>query len=128
MIGQNGLAAIRGPNRLSALERIYGSPGVTSSNPCRATWRAIRLVATFAGNSCTADSVLAGAVVEGSRWHSLSGAQVGESLAKMLWDAQSAKPLSHGRWLLASGGTTHHAKLVAVTSVGVVVRLVLTGS
>ena len=129
VIGQNGLALIRGANRLSVLERIYGAPGVVRSKPCRATWRMSGLVATFAGGECRADSVLVGAVVIDSRWRSLSGAQISEPVAKLLWDVQSAKPLSHGRWLVASGGMSRHARLVAVTSVvGTVTKLVLTGS
>jgi hypothetical protein len=127
VIGQNGLALIQGRNRLAALERIYGAPGAVQSRPCRATWRTIGLAATFADDRCNAGSVLAGAVVQGARWRSLSGAQVGESVGKLLWDAQTARPLAHGRWLLASGGTSRHARLVAETSVGAVARLVLTG-
>jgi len=128
VIGQNGLDLIRGRNRLSVLEKVYGSPRVVSGSRCRVAWRAIGLVATFGGGRCTKDSVLVGAVVQGLRWHSLSGVRVGDSVAKLLWEAQSAKPLAHGRWLLASGGASHHARLVAVTSVGAVVRLELTGS
>ena len=83
---------------------------------------------TLAGSSCTDSSVLVGATVEGARWGSLRGVRVGDSVAKLLWEAQDAKRVAPDQWLLASGGTTHHARLVAVTSVGAVVRLVLTGS
>jgi hypothetical protein len=97
--------------------------------PCRATWRTSGLVATFAGATCRGDSVLVGAAVIDARWRSLSGAQIGEPVGKLLWDVQTAKQLSHGRWLIASGGTSGHARLVAVTSViGTVTQLVLTGS
>jgi hypothetical protein len=127
VIGKNGLALIRGPNRLSTLERIYGrARTAVSGGRCRATWPAIGLVATFAGR-CTSGATLTGAVVEGTRWGSMTGVMVGDATAKMVWEAQGARPLSHGRWLLASGGVSHHARLVAETSVGAVVRLVLSG-
>jgi hypothetical protein len=132
VIGNNGLGLIRGRNSLAALERLYGAPSArsgASAAHCRVAWQSVGLVVTFAGGRCTAASTLTGAVVEGSRWRSLTGAQVGESAAKMLWDDQSAKLISPGRWLLASGGVSHHAKLVAITSgVGSVVRFELTGS
>jgi hypothetical protein len=132
VIGNNGLGLIRGRNTLAALERLYGRPSSrsgASAAHCRVAWHAIGLVVTFAGGRCTPVSRLTGAVVEGTRWHALSGAQVGESVAKMAWDNQSAKLISPGRWLLASGGTSHHARLVAVASVtGGVVRFELTGA
>jgi hypothetical protein len=125
VIGQNGLGLIRGRNSLAALERIYGCPSFASSAQCRATWRGIGLTATFGGGRCTDGSVLVGAVVEGSRWRSLRGVQIGDSVAKLLWEAQDAKVVSPGRWLLASGGTSKHAKLVAVARSGTVVRFQL---
>jgi hypothetical protein len=127
VIGKNGLALIRGPNRLSTLERIYGrARTVDSDGRCRATWSPIDLVATFAGR-CRSGATLTGAVVAGTRWGSITGVMIGDATAKMVWEAQGAKPLSHGRWLLGSGGVSHHARLVAETSVGAVVRLVLSG-
>jgi hypothetical protein len=127
VIGKNGLALIRGTNSLSALERIYGrARTVVSGADCRAAWPSIDLIATFTGR-CTSDARLTGAVVGGTRWGSISGVMVGDATAKMVWEAQGAKPLSRGRWLLASGGVSHHARLVAETSVGAVVRLVLSG-
>jgi hypothetical protein len=132
VIGNNGLGLIRGRNTLAALERLYGRPSsrsAASAAHCRVAWHPIGLVVTFAGGRCTAASTLTGAVVDGSRWRSLTGAQIGESAAKMVWGSQAAKLISPGRWLLASSGASHHAKLVAVTSVaGSVVRFVLTGS
>jgi hypothetical protein len=131
VIGNNGLGLIRGRNSLAAVEQLYGRPSSrsgASAAHCSVAWRSIGLVATFAGGHCTAAGTLTGAVVQGSRWHSLSGAQVGESIAQMVWNDQSAKHISPGHWLLASGGTSHHAKLVAVVSAGSVVRFELTGS
>ena len=128
MIGQNGLALIRGRNSLAALERIYGRPSSAAAAQCRAIWRGIGLTATFAGGRCTNGSLLVGAVVKGSRWRSLGGVRVGDSVAKLLWEAQDAKAVSPGRWLIASGGTSNHAKLVAVAHSGTVVRFQLTGS
>jgi hypothetical protein len=127
VIGKNGLALIRGPNRLSVLERIYGrARTAVAGGRCRATWPSIDLVATFAGR-CTSDATLTGAVVGAARWGSMNGVMIGDATARMVWEAQGARPLGHGRWLLGSGGTSHHARLVAVTSVGAVVRLVLSG-
>ncbi|HEY8705218.1 MAG TPA: hypothetical protein VIL98_10720 [Gaiellaceae bacterium] len=128
VIGQNGLGLIRGRNSLAVLERLYGRPSFASSAQCRATWRGIGLTATFGGGRCTDGSVLVGAVVEGSRWRSLRGVQVGDSVAKLLWEAQDAKAVAPGRWLLASGGASQHAKLVAVARSGTIVSLRLTGS
>jgi hypothetical protein len=128
VIGKNGLALIRGINRFAALEGVYGrARTIASGTGCRASWPSIGLVTTFTGR-CTAGARLTGAVVEGTRWGTLSGVDVGDATAKMVWEAQGAKSLSGGRWLLASGGTSHHARLVAVTSVGAVVRLVLSGA
>jgi hypothetical protein len=127
VIGKNGLALIRGVNRLAALERVYGRARTTATGTgCRASWPSIGLVAAFTGG-CTSGARLAGAVVEEARWGTLNGVNVGDATAKMVWEAQGAKALSGGRWLLGSGGTSHHARLVAVTSVGAVVRLVLSG-
>jgi hypothetical protein len=85
-------------------------------------------VVTLAGSSCTGSSVLVGATVEGGRWGSLRGVRVGDSVAKLLWEAQDAKHIAPDRWLLASGGASHHAKLVAVARAGTVASFVLTGS
>ena len=126
VIGQNGLALIRGRNTLAALKATYGTPSSVSA--CRATWRAIGLVVTLAGSSCTDSSVLVGATVQGARWGSLRGVRVGDSVAKLLWEAQDAKRVALDRWLLASGGTSHHATLVAVARAGTIVSFVLTGS
>jgi hypothetical protein len=128
VIGKNGLDLIRGPNTLGALQRAYGRPVLFWHHECRAVWKAIGLVVRFSYIRCVPRSVLANATVSGVLWHSLSGVQVGDSVAKLAWEAQGAKPLGHGRWLLGSGGMSHHARLVAVTSVGAVVRLVLTGA
>jgi hypothetical protein len=125
VIGQNGLGLIRGRNTLAALKRVFGAPSTVSH--CRAAWRSIGLVATFAGASCTGASVLAGATVEGARWGSFRGVRVGDSVGRLLWQAQDAKRVAPGQWLIASGGTSHHAKLVAVTRSGKVAGFVLSG-
>jgi hypothetical protein len=128
VIGKNGLDLIRGPNTLAALQRVYGRPVLSWYHECRATWKAIGLVVRFSYIRCGPRSVLANATARGLRWRSLDGVQVGDSVAKLAWEAQGAKPLGRGRWLLGSGGTSHHARLVAVTSVGAVARLVLSGA
>jgi hypothetical protein len=125
VIGQNGLALIRGRNTFAALKRTFGAPSTVSQ--CRAAWRSIGLVATFAGASCKDASVLTGATVEGARWGSLRGVRVGDSVGKLVWQAQDAKRVAPGQWLLASGGTSHRAKLVAVTRSGKVTSFVLSG-
>jgi hypothetical protein len=127
VIGKNGLGLIRGPNTFAALQRVYGRPVLFWHHECRAVWKSVGLVVRFSYVRCTPSSTLANATVSGVLWHSLSGVQVGDSVAKLAWEAQGAKPLGHGRWLLGSGGTSNHARLVAVTSVGAVVRLVLSG-
>ena len=128
VISKNGLDLIRGPNTLAMLQRVYGHPVLSWHHECRATWKGIGLVVRFSYIRCDTRSVLANATVSGVRWHSLSGVQVGDSVAKLAWEAQGARPLGHGRWLIGSGGTSRHARLVAVTSVGAVVRLVLSGA
>jgi hypothetical protein len=129
VIGQNGLGLIRGANRLAAIERLYGAPSSRSvaSGHCRADWRRIGLRVTFAGPRCAGTSVLAGAVAHGDRWSSLNGVRVGDPVAQMLWSDQAAKALAPGRWLLASGGVSHTARLVAVAVGGRLVSLQLTG-
>lgn len=130
VIGQNGLGLIRGANHLASLERLYGQPSSRSaaSGQCRAEWRNIGLRVSFAGQRCTDTSVLAGAVVRGDRWGSLNGARVGDSVAQILWLDQGARVVAPGRWLLASGGVSHTARLVAVAVRGKVVSLELTGA
>jgi hypothetical protein len=125
VIGQNGLGLIQGRNTLAALKGTFGAPSTVAQ--CRATWRSIGLVATFAGALCTDSSALAGATVSGSRWGSLRGVRVGDSVAKLLWQAQDAKRLAPAQWLLASGGSSHHAKLVAAIHAGKVTSFVLSG-
>jgi hypothetical protein len=123
VIGQNGLALIRGPNHLAALERIFGQPAAvragTGSTHCSATWRKIALSATFAGRACTGNSVLLAATVSGSAWSSLTTVQIGDSVAQMSWEDPTAKAVStrNGQttWQLASGGASHNAKLLAIS-------------
>lgn len=120
VIGQNGLALIRGPNRLARLEQLYGAASTRRSGPasCRAAWDAIGLQATFAGARCTSGSTLRSATVSGSRWSSLDGIRVGETTAELRWQLPGAKLVSstHERtvWLLSTA-IASSAKLFAVT-------------
>jgi hypothetical protein len=124
VIGQNGLGLIQGSNTLATLEGTFGKPSATSH--CRAAWQGIGLVATFSGTDCTDSSPLEGATVRGARWGSLRGVRVGDSVARLLWQAQDAKRVAAG-WLLAAGGSSHHARLVAVIRSGKVASFVLSG-
>jgi hypothetical protein len=126
VIGQNGLALIQGRNTLALLEGTFGKPSAVSR--CWAAWQAIGLVATFAGADCSDKSALAGATVRGARWGTLRGVRVGDSVARLLWQAQDAKHIGPSQWLLASGGSSHHARLVAVVNAGKVVGFALTGA
>jgi hypothetical protein len=126
VIGQNGLALIQGRNTLATLKRTFGKP--SSVSHCGASWQAIGLVATFAGADCTDSSVLTGATVRGARWGTLRGVRVGDSVARLLWQAQDAKRVGPGQWLLAAGGSSLHAQLVAVTHAGRVEGFVLRGA
>ncbi|HLY94176.1 MAG TPA: hypothetical protein VKP14_04955 [Gaiellaceae bacterium] len=113
VIGQNGLALIRGPNTLGALERVYGKP--TGAQPgagmCVVSWVPIGLHAIFRGNRCASASVLGNATVSGSRWSALAGVHVGDSVARLVWEVAAAKQLSPLHWKIAT-------RLVAVVSNG----------
>src|SRR5262249_10560886 len=80
VIGQNGVALIRGTNHRSQLRRVLGKP--TSSKGCSTIWGRIGFRAAFAG-SCTNDPTLAKATVTSTRWSTLLGTHVGDELAKM---------------------------------------------
>jgi hypothetical protein len=101
VIGQNGVALIRGANRRSQLRRAFGPP--TSRDRCVTTWGTIGLRATFAGKTCAAgDPLLTTATALGPKWSTLLGARIGDDLAEMLWLQPGAKKISTGRWRLAS--------------------------
>jgi hypothetical protein len=118
VIGQNGLALIRGANTLSRLEQIYGKPSETK--PCRAMWKGIGLEVTFSGRSC---DVLDGANVTGSQWSSLSGVHIGDSVAKMVWLTQTRSHPALGHVWVIGRGTQYRSELVAwVGSKGTVDR------
>ncbi len=122
IIGQNGLARIRGANTLSRLEEIYGKPSETK--PCRALWKDIGLEVTFSGPSC---NVLDGASVTGSRWSSLSGVHIGDSVAKMVWLTQTRGHPALGHVWVISRGAQYRSELVAwIDSKGTVVRFTAT--
>ena len=99
VIGQNGLALIRGPNHLAALERVFGEPTTvragSGSTECSASWSTIGLSATFVGRACTSDSVLLKATVSGSAWSSLTDVHLGDSLAQLSWEDPTAKLVSN---------------------------------
>jgi hypothetical protein len=101
VIGQNGVALIRGVNHRSQLRRVFGPP--TSRNRCATTWGTIGLRATFAGKTCAAgDPLLTNATALGPKWSTLLGARIGDELPEMLWLQPGAKKVSAGRWRLAS--------------------------
>ncbi len=122
VIGQNGLALIRGPNGLARLERVFGAgsrhPGSTT---CRVTWPALGLQATFAGAHCRSGSILRTATVRGGKWSSLNGVQIGETVAEMRWQFPGTKRISsaHGHtvWLLSTA-IASSSQLFAVTGPG----------
>ncbi|MGZ4335607.1 MAG: hypothetical protein ACXVRJ_15220 [Gaiellaceae bacterium] len=122
VIGPNGLALIRGSNTLSKLERIYGNPSET--RPCGAVWKDIGLEVTFSGPSCT---VLDGANVTGSRWSSLSGVHIGDSVAKMVWLTQTRSRPALGHVWVIGRGSQYGSELIAwVGSTGTVDRFTAT--
>jgi hypothetical protein len=111
VIGPNGLALIRGANTLSKLEKIYGKPSET--RPCGASWSSIGLDVAFSLPKCT---VLRATTVRGSRWASLSGVRVGDSVAKMIWTTQTRSRPVGGRVYVIGRGTQYRAELVAFTT------------
>lgn len=118
IIGQNGLAIIQGANTLSRLEQIYGRPSETK--PCAAMWRDIGLEVTFFGRPCT---VLDGANVTGSRWSSLSGVHIGDSVAKMVWLTQTRSHPALGHvWVIGRGAQYRSSLIAWVGSTGTVDR------
>jgi hypothetical protein len=123
VIGQNGVALIRGVNHLAQLEQRYGPPTSTdaSNGTCTVVWRRVGLDATF--TSCGSNAVLLRTIVTAGRWSSLTGVHIGDSLARVLFEAPFAKRLSADRWRLAS---SHGHSLVAEVARGRVARLVAT--
>lgn len=119
VIGPNGLALIRGANTLTKLEQVYGKPSDTK--PCRAAWKDIGLEVTFSGRSC---NVLDGAAVTGSRWRSINGVHVGDSIAKAVWLTQTRSHPALGHVWVIGRGTQYRSTLVAwVGSKGIIERL-----
>jgi hypothetical protein len=121
VIGQNGVALIRGTNHLAQLEQRYGRPTSThaSSGACKVVWQRAGLQTTF--TSCSSRAVLVRATVTSSRWGSLTGVQIGDSLARVLFEAPYARRLGASRWRLAS---SHGHSLVAEIARGRVAGLV----
>jgi hypothetical protein len=122
VIGQNGVALIRGTNRLAHLKQRYGRPTRVhkSGATCTVVWGRTGLWAAF--TSCSADAPLLHATATSTRWSSLGGIHVGEPLPRMLFEAPYAKRLSANHWRLAF---SHGHSLVAVLGAGGrVVRLV----
>jgi hypothetical protein len=121
VIGQNGVALIRGANHLSQLKRRYGRPTSrhAASGACTVVWSRAGLRTTF--TSCTPNAVLMRAGVTSTRWSSLTGVHIGDPLARMLFQAPYSKRLSTGRWRLA---LSHGHSLVALIANGRVVRFV----
>jgi len=119
VIGQNGVALIRGVNHLGQLKRRYGRPSSTRrKSGCTVVWPRAGLWATF--TSCKANAVLVHATATSTRWSSLTGVYIGDRLARMLFEAPYAKRLGANRWRLA---LSHQHSIVAVISHGRVVRL-----
>jgi len=133
VVGRNGLGLIRGPNTLARVRKLYGDGDARSvGGTCRVDWPAIGLTASFAGRRCASGSLLSGATVTGSRWSSLSGVRVGDPVARMVWQDQTAKLLSRAgsgsRWLLGGVGSKHRSELVAVAANGRLTRLSIRAS
>ena len=124
LIGPNGVALIRGANHLAQLKRRYGRPTSTHTlrGACTVVWGRSGLRTAF--TSCSANAILVHATVTATRWSSLAGIHVGESLPRMLFEAPYAKRLSVNRWRLA---LSHGHSLVAELGAGGrVARLVAT--
>ena len=123
VIGQNGVSVIRGVNHRSQLEQRYGPPTSThaSTGACTVVWRRAGFQATF--TNCASTGVLMRAAVTSSRWSSLSGVHIGDSLARVLFEAPYPKRLGVNRWRLA---LSHQHSLVAGIGAGRVARLVAT--
>ena len=109
VIGRNGLALLRGTNTLARLRSVYGQGVRTTQEPCRVRWRAIGLAATF--RTCAPAAALVAATVTSSRWTTLNGVRVGDSIARVLWQDQSAARLT--RQSLALGGRSARPRLLA---------------
>jgi hypothetical protein len=124
VIGQNGVALIRGTNHLAQLELRYGKPTSThaSRHACIVVWRRSALWTRF--TSCSADAALVHVSVASRRWSSLANVYIGDPLARVLFEAPYAKRLGSNRWRLA---LSHGHSLVAVIgAAGRVARLVAT--
>src|SRR6185437_2669258 len=120
VIGQNGVALIRGANHLSQLEQRYGRPTSThvTAGACTVEWARAGLQTTF--RSCSANAVLVRATASSAQWSSLTGVYVGEPLPRILFEAPYAKRVSTNRWRLA---LSHRHALIAELSHGRVARL-----
>jgi hypothetical protein len=123
VIGQNGLALIRGQIRLAALSGRFGQPSrQTHGASCRAEWPALGLDAVF-GGTCDRGGLLRTATVTDPRWTSLLGVRVGDAVARMRWEVPGAKRAGVHRWQL-SKALVSNARLFATTGrAGRVVRL-----
>ncbi|HEY2374201.1 MAG TPA: hypothetical protein VGH82_16900 [Gaiellaceae bacterium] len=123
VIGQNGVALIRGANHFSQLEKRYGRLTSTqaTAGTCTVAWQRAGLQATF--TSCGADAVLVRATVTSTRWSSLTGVRIGDPVARVLFEAPYTKRLGANRWRLAM---SHRHSLVAEISQGRVARFVAT--
>jgi len=124
VVGPHGLGLIRGPNTLAVVRKLYGRGTASAgTGSCRVVWSSLGLEATF--TNCSGSGVLTEAIATGTRWSSLAGVHVGDSVARMLWDDQAAKRLSGNTWLLGGVGRKHPPRLEAVVGRRVVVvRLV----
>lgn len=124
VIGQNGLALIRGRNRLSQLERRYGSPSSTHSaaGACTVVWNRAAITADF--TSCSAGGTLVRAAVTSTRWGSLSDVRIGDSLPRLLFEAPFAKRVGAFTWRLAAGSQYHSELVAELGTDGRVARLV----
>lgn len=123
--GPNGLGLLRGVNTLARVRALYGRGATThTGDACRVVWRGIGLAATF--TSCAHAGTLVQATLTDTRWSSLSGVHVGDSLARALWQDQAAFRLSAAMWALGGVGRKHAPRLLArVSRLGVVTELVV---
>lgn len=125
VVGRNGLGLIRATNTLARIRKLYGAGRARRGGDiCRVSWPRLRLVATF--TSCADSGTLLRATIGDTRWSSLSGVRIGDSLGRMLWQDQSALRLTAGTWALGGAGRKQQTRLVArVSRLGVVTSFVV---
>lgn len=121
LLGRNGLGLIPGTKTLAGIRKLFGGSTRAIGSSCRLSSFSLGFTATFAG-TCTAKAAFVAATVTGSRWSSLDGVRIGDSVARMRWQDAAARELSAGVWLLGGEGVRHPPRLLAVVAHGKVAR------